>query len=161
VFFDTLLARLSPGEIEAVLAHELGHFKHKHVLKRMIMMFAVSLLAFWLLGWLSQQVGFFVGLGVKPNMSAPNNALALMLFMMSVPVVLFFTAPIMAAFSRKDEFEADAYARAHASGQDLAVALVKLYEDNASTLTPDPLYVRFYYSHPPASERLAALAKAS
>jgi STE24 endopeptidase len=94
-------------------------------------------------------------------MSAPNDALALMLFMMSVPVVLFFTAPIMAAFSRKDEFEADAYARAHASAQDLSVALVKLYEDNASTLTPDPLYVRFYYSHPPASERLAALAQAS
>ncbi len=158
VFFDTLLSRLSPGEVEAVLAHELGHFKHKHVLKRMVMMFALSLLAFWLLGWLSQQVAFYTGLGVQPNMSAPNNALALMLFMMAVPVVLFFTAPVMASFSRKDEFQADAYARTHASGQDLAQALVKLYEDNASTLTPDPLYVRFYYSHPPASERLAALA---
>lgn len=158
VFFDTLLSRLSPGEVEAVLAHELGHFKHKHVLKRMVMMFALSLLAFWLLGWLSQQVAFYTGLGVRPNMGAPNDALALMLFMMAAPVVLFFTAPVMAGFSRKDEFEADAYARTHASGQDLAQALVKLYEDNASTLTPDPLYVRFYYSHPPASERLAALA---
>lgn len=158
VFFDTLLARLNPGEVEAVLAHELGHFKHKHVMKRMVMMFALSLLAFWLLGWLSQQVGFYVGLGVKPNMSAPNDVLALMLFMMSVPVVLFFIAPLMAHFSRKDEFQADAYACAHASGQDLSHALVKLYDDNASTLTPDPLYVRFHHSHPPASERLAALA---
>ena len=158
VFFDTLLSRLSPGEVEAVLAHELGHFKHKHVLKRMVMMFAVSLLAFWLLGWLSQQVAFYTGLGVQPNLDAPNDALALMLFMMAAPVVMFFTAPIMASFSRKDEFQADAYARANASGQDLAQALVKLYEDNASTLTPDPLYVRFYYSHPPAAERLAALA---
>ncbi len=159
VFFDTLLARLQPGEVEAVLAHELGHFKHKHVTKRMVMMFGVSLLAFALLGWLSQQLGFYIGLGVKPNMSAPNDALALMLFMMTVPLVLFFTAPLMAGFSRKDEFEADAYACAHASGQDLAQALVKLYDDNASTLTPDPLYVRFYYSHPPASERLTALAR--
>ena len=157
VFFDTLLARLSPGEVEAVLAHELGHFKHKHITKRMVLIFGVSLLAFALLGWLSQQVGFYTGLGVRPNMSAPNNALALMLFMMTTPLVLFFTAPLMAQSSRKDEFEADAYACAHASGQDLAQALVKLYDDNASTLTPDPLYVRFYYSHPPASERLAAL----
>ncbi len=159
VFFDTLLARLSPTEVEAVLAHELGHFKHKHITKRMVMMFAVSLVAFGVLGWLSQQVGFYVGLGVKPNMSAPNDALALLLFMMTMPLVLFFTAPLMAGFSRKDEFEADAYACTHASGTDLARALVKLYDDNASTLTPDPLYVRFYYSHPPASERLAAMAR--
>jgi STE24 endopeptidase len=157
VFFDTLLARLSPGEVEAVLAHELGHFKHKHITKRMVMIFGVSLLAFALLGWLSQQVGFYTGLGVRPNMGVPNDALALMLFMMTTPLVLFFTAPLMAQSSRKDEFQADAYACAHASGQDLAQALVKLYDDNASTLTPDPLYVRFYYSHPPASERLAAL----
>jgi STE24 endopeptidase len=157
VFFDTLLARLSPGEVEAVLAHELGHFKHKHITKRMVMIFGVSLLAFALLGWLSQQVGFYTGLGVRPNMGAPNDALALMLFMMTTPLVLFFTAPLMAQSSRKDEFEADAYACAHASSSDLAQALVKLYDDNASTLTPDPLFVRFYYSHPPASERLAAL----
>ncbi len=161
VFFDTLLARLSAGEVEAVLAHELGHFKHKHVLKRMISMFALSLLGFALLGWLSQQLGFFVGLGVRPNLGgAPNDALALWLFLMVVPLVTFFTAPLMAQLSRRDEFQADAYACAHASGSDLARALVKLYEDNASTLTPDPWYVRFYYSHPPASERLAALAKA-
>lgn len=157
VFFDTLLSRLSPGEVEAVLAHELGHFKHKHITKRMIMVFGVSLLAFALLGWLSQQMGFYTGLGVRPNMAAPNDALALMLFMMTTPLVLFFTAPLMAQSSRKDEFDADAYACTHASGQDLAQALVKLYDDNASTLTPDPLFVRFYYSHPPASERLAAL----
>ncbi|HIV73331.1 MAG TPA: M48 family metallopeptidase [Candidatus Aquabacterium excrementipullorum] len=157
VFFDTLLARLNPGEVEAVLAHELGHFKHKHVLKRMIGLFAISLGAFALLGWLSQQLGFYVGLGVRPNLDAPNDALALLLFMMVVPLAGFFAAPLMATFSRRDEFQADAYACAHAQGSDLARALVKLYDDNASTLTPDPLYVRFYYSHPPASERLAAL----
>ncbi len=157
VFFDTLLKRLKPSEVEAVLAHELGHFKHKHVTKRMVLMFAVSLGALWLLGWLSQQPAFYEGLGVMPNMAAPNHAMALLLFSMVVPTALFFTAPLMAYFSRKDEFQADAYACAHASGADLAKALVKLYEDNASTLTPDPLYVRFYYSHPPASERLAAL----
>jgi STE24 endopeptidase len=157
VFFDTLLARLNPGEVEAVLAHELGHFKHKHVLKRMVGLFAISLGAFALLGWLSQQLGFYVGLGVRPNLDAPNDALALLLFMMVVPLVGFFAAPLMATFSRRDEFQADAYACAHAQGSDLARALVKLYDDNASTLTPDPLYVRFYYSHPPASERLAAL----
>ncbi|RZL09697.1 MAG: M48 family peptidase [Rubrivivax sp.] len=159
VFFDTLLSRLSAGEVEAVLAHELGHFKHKHVLKRMIGVFAVSLLGFALLGWLSQQVAFYTGLGVRPHLGmAPNDALALLLFMMVIPLVTFFTAPLMATLSRRDEFQADAYACAHASGGDLARALVKLYEDNASTLTPDPWYVRFYYSHPPASERLAALA---
>lgn len=161
VFFDTLLSRLSAGEVEAVLAHELGHFKHKHVLKRMISIFAVSLLGFALLGWLSQQLAFYIGLGVRPNLgTAPNDALALLLFMMVIPLVTFFTGPVMASLSRRDEFQADAYACQHASGGDLARALVKLYEDNASTLTPDPWYVRFYYSHPPASERLAALASA-
>lgn len=160
VFFDTLLARLSAGEVEAVLAHELGHFKHKHVLKRMIGVFAISLIGFALLGWLSQQLAFYTGLGVRPNLAAPNDALALLLFMMAIPLVTFFTAPLMAQLSRRDEFQADAYACAHATGGDLASALVKLYEDNASTLTPDPWYVRFYYSHPPASERLAALPSA-
>lgn len=158
VFFDTLLKRLSPSEIEAVLAHELGHFKHKHVTKRMVMMFAFSLVALWLLGWLAQQPGFYLGLGVTPNMAAPNHALALLLFMQTVPLALFFISPVMAHFSRRDEFQADAYACTHANGTDLASALVKLYDDNASTLTPDPLYARFYYSHPPASQRLAALA---
>ncbi|HET6789640.1 MAG TPA: M48 family metalloprotease, partial [Aquabacterium sp.] len=143
------------------LAHELGHFKHKHVLKRMIGLFGLSLLAFWLLGWLSQQVGFYLGLGVRPNLDGANNAMAILLFMMSVPLATFFIAPLLSTFSRRDEFQADAYACAHARGQDLAQALVKLYEDNASTLTPDPLYVRFYYSHPPASERLARVGQLS
>jgi len=157
VFFDTLLKRLSPTEVEAVLAHELGHFKHKHVTKRMVQMFGMSLLALFVLGWLAQQAAFFEGLGVTANLVAPNNALALLLFMMTVPLAVFFVSPVMAHFSRRDEFQADAYACTHASGQELANALVKLYDDNASTLTPDPLYVRFYYSHPPASERLAAM----
>ena len=157
VFYDTLLSRLNHGEIEAVLAHELGHFKHKHVFKRMVGMFAMSLLGFALLGWLSRQVFFYQGLGVTPNLGAPNDALALLLFMMAVPVVMFFVAPVFAYFSRRDEFQADAYACAHAQASDLRQALIKLYKDNSSTLTPDPLYVRFYYSHPPASERMAAM----
>ncbi len=157
VFFDTLLAKLTHGEVEAVLAHELGHFKHNHVLKRMIMMFAMSLGGFALLGWLSGQMAFYLGLGVGPNMLAPNDALALLLMMMALPPVMFFVSPIMAAFSRRDEYQADAYACAQSSGRDLANALIKLYKDNSSTLTPDPVYVRFHYSHPPASERLAAM----
>lgn len=159
VFFDTLLNRLSHGEVEAVLAHELGHFKHKHVLKRMVMMFALSLLGFALLGWLSRQLGFFVGLGVSPNLTAPNDALALLLFMLALPPFMFFVSPVFAYFSRRDEYQADAYACQQSNGQDLAMALIKLYKDNSSTLTPDPMYVRFHYSHPPASERLAAMAK--
>ncbi|MBH1986585.1 MAG: M48 family metallopeptidase [Burkholderiales bacterium] len=157
VFFDTLLSKLSHGEVEAVLAHELGHFKHRHVLKRMVMMFGLSLLAFALLGWLSQQAGFYLGLGVSPNLAAPNDALALLLLMLALPPVAYFIAPLMSWFSRQDEYEADAYACAQSSGRDLANALVKLYKDNSSTLTPDPLYVRFHYSHPPATERLAAM----
>jgi STE24 endopeptidase len=157
VFFDTLLAKLTHGEVEAVLAHELGHFKHKHVLKRMVMMFAMSLGGFALLGWLSRQMSFYLGLGVGPNMLAPNDALALLLLMMALPPVMFFVSPIMAAFSRRDEYQADAYACEQSSGRDLANALIKLYKDNSSTLTPDPIYVRFHYSHPPAAERLAAM----
>ncbi len=159
VFFDTLLAKLSPGEVEAVLAHELGHFKHRHVLKRLVMMFAISLAGFALLGWVSTQAWFYAGLGTQPSMAAPNDALALLLFMLATPVFGFFVSPLLAQLSRRHEFEADAYASAQASGADLAGALLKLHEDNAATLTPDPVYVRFYYSHPPASERLAALAK--
>jgi STE24 endopeptidase len=158
VFFDTLLQRLSPAEVEAVLAHELGHFSHRHVQKRIAGIFAFSLLALALLGWLSTQTPFYEGLGVTPNMGAPNDALALLLFMLALPPFGFFVSPLMAHFARRHEFEADAYACAQASGPDLANALLKLHEDNAATLTPDPLYVRFYYSHPPASERLAALA---
>jgi len=160
VFFDTLLAKLTPGEVEAVLAHELGHFKHRHVMKRIAAMFALSLLGFALLGWLSGQSWFYSGLGVQPNLAAPNDALALLLFMLALPAFAFFVSPLFAKLSRRHEFEADAYACAQASGTDLAAALLKLHEDNASTLTPDPLYVRFYYSHPPASERLAALQTA-
>jgi len=161
VFFDTLLQRLSPGEVEAVLAHELGHFSHRHVQKRMAGIFGFSLLALALLGWLSTQTPFYEGLGVTPNIGVPNDALALLLFMLALPPFAFFVSPLMAHFSRRHEFEADAYACAQASGQDLANALLKLHEDNAATLTPDPVYVRFYYSHPPASERLAALAQAA
>jgi len=161
VFYDTLLAKLSPGEVEAVLAHELGHFKHKHITQRIVMVFALSLAALALLGWLATQPGFYTGLGVRPNLGAPNDALALLLFMAVVPVFSFFTSPITAQLSRKHEFQADAYARAQSSGAELSSALLKLHEDNAATLTPDPLYVRFYYSHPPASERLAALQTAA
>ena len=157
VFFDTLLNKLSPGEVEAVLAHELGHFKHKHVQKRIASMFALSLAAFALLGWLASQSWFYTAFGVRPSMAAPNDALALLLFLLIVPVFGFFVSPLFARLSRKHEFEADAYACAQANGSDLAAALLKLHEDNAATLTPDPLYVRFYYSHPPAGERLAAL----
>ncbi|CAN5219742.1 M48 family metallopeptidase [soil metagenome] len=158
VFFDTLLSKLSAGEVEAVLAHELGHFKHKHVIKRIVSMFALSLAGFALLGWLSAQVWFYTALGVHPSLTAPNDAVALLLFLLVIPVFAFFISPLFAQLSRKHEFEADAYACQQASGQDLAAALLKLHEDNAATLTPDPLYVRFYYSHPPASERLTALA---
>lgn len=164
VFYDTLLRQLSPGEVEAVLAHELGHFKHRHILKRVVSLFAMSLAGFALLGWLSTQVWFYTGLGVRPNISlnptvaaAPNDALALLLFLLVVPIFTLFIAPLSAWISRRHEFEADAYAVAQSSGADLSSALLKLYEDNASTLTPDPVYVRFYYSHPPATERLARM----
>ena len=158
VFYDTLLAKLSPGEVDAVLAHELGHFKHKHIIKRIAGLFVMSLVGFALLGWLSTQVWFYTGLGVRPDLTGANDALALMLFLLAVPVFSFFISPLFARLSRRHEFEADAYAVAQTSGADLGTALLKLYEDNASTLTPDPVFVKFYYSHPPASERLARLA---
>jgi STE24 endopeptidase len=161
VFYDTLLAKLSPGEVDAVLAHELGHFKHKHIIKRVVAMFAFSLVGFALLGWLATRVWFYTALGVRPNFDGPNDALALLLFMLAVPVFTYFVSPVMARFSRKHEFEADAYAATQTNGQDLGNALLKLYEDNASTLTPDPVFVKFYYSHPPASERLARLGAAA
>jgi len=157
VFFDTLLQQLNPAEIDAVLAHELGHYKRRHVVKRIVLMFGLSLLGFALLGWMSGQAWFYTGLGVTPSLDAPNNALALLLFMLVAPLFTFFLSPLMALMSRGHEFEADAYAVAHTSGADLASALLKLYKDNASTLTPDPVYARFYYSHPPASERLSRL----
>lgn len=158
VFYDTLLAKLSPGEVDAVLAHELGHFKHKHIVKRIAGLFAMSLAGFALLGWLSTQAWFYLGLGVRPNLSGPNDALALLLFLLAVPVFSFFISPLFAQLSRRHEFEADAFAVSQTSGADLSTALLKLYEDNASTLTPDPVFVKFYYSHPPASERLARMA---
>jgi len=157
VFYDTLLARLSPGEVEAVLAHELGHFHHKHIIKMIVQIFAMSLLGLAALGWLAEQPAFFLGLGVTPNTTAPNDALALLLFLLVLPSATFFITPLGSLASRRHEFEADAYARTHASADALASALVKLTEDNAVTLTPDPLYVRFHYSHPPMIERLAAL----
>ena len=157
VFYDTLLKQLEPGEVDAVLAHELGHFKHKHIIKRIILMFAMSLAGFALLGWLSSQIWFYTGLGVRPNMNSSNDALALLLFMLVVPLFSFFVSPVFAQFSRKHEFEADAYAISQTDGKDLQSALLKLYKDNASTLTPDPVFVKFYYSHPPASERLARM----
>jgi len=157
VFFDTLLGKLSPSEVEAVLAHELGHFKRRHVVKRIVAMFALSGLGLALLGWLAQQTWFYLGLGVMPSLVAPNDAIALLLFMLAGPVFMFFVSPVFASLSRRHEYEADAYACEQTRADDLANALLKLYEDNASTLTPDRLYVRFYYSHPPALERLAAM----
>ena len=164
VFYDTLLKQLNADEVEAVLAHELGHFKHRHITQRMFWAFAASLLGLGVLGWLGQQPWFYSGLGVAPSLElalgqgGQMQAVALLLFMLAVPVLTFWLAPLMAHFSRRDEFQADAYAAAQAQPAALASALLKLYEDNASTLTPDPLYARFYYSHPPAVERLARLA---
>jgi len=157
VFFDTLLARLSGSEIEAVLAHELGHFKRRHVIKRMLVTFAINLVLLALLGWLSQRVWFYDGLGVRPSLLGGNEGLALVLFFLAVPVFLFFVTPLGSLSSRKHEFEADAFAATQTDAQHLVNALVKLYEDNASTLTPDPLYTAFYYSHPPASQRIDRL----
>ena len=157
VFYDTLLKQLNPGEVDAVLAHELGHFKHKHIIKRIVGMFAMSLIGFALLGWLSSQVWFYTGLGIRPILNGGNEALAVLLFMLVTPLFSFFISPIFAQFSRKHEFEADAYAVLQTDGKDLQSALLKLYQDNASTLTPDPVFVKFYYSHPPASERLARM----
>jgi STE24 endopeptidase len=159
VFFDTLLARLSGNEIEAVLAHELGHFKRRHILKGMLVAFAISLVMLALLGWLMQRVWFFEGLGVRPSLLGGNGGLALVLFLLALPVFLFFVTPLGSLTSRKHEFEADAFAATQTDAQDLVNALVKLYEDNASTLTPDPLYTAFYYSHPPASQRIDRLLR--
>jgi STE24 endopeptidase len=154
VFFDTLLERLNADEIEAVLAHELGHFKHHHVIKRIALMFFVSFLGLALLGWLMNQPWFYIGLGV----TQASNYMALILFLLASPVFLFLLRPMMASYSRKNEFEADGYAAKHANAKDLVEALVKLYRDNASTLTPDPLHSAFYDSHPPASIRISKLA---
>ena len=157
VFYDTLLERLSGDELEAVLAHELGHFAHRHLVKNIVVSLSFTLAGFALLGWLATQAAFYAGLGVAPNLMAPNNALALLLFLMATPPFMYFVSPLMAGMSRRAEYEADAYARSKANAADLVRALLKLYEDNASTVTPDPVFVKFYYSHPPASARIAAL----
>jgi STE24 endopeptidase len=156
VFFDTLLSRLAPGEIEAVLAHELGHFRHHHVWKRIAVLFAASFALLWVLGRLIELPWFYAGL----NVSTMSTATALLLFALVTPVFTFFLQPLMALYSRRHEFEADAYAVSHASAAELEQALVKLYQDNASTLTPDPLHSAFYDSHPPAASRISRLRTA-
>lgn len=157
VFYDTLLQQLSADEMDAVLAHELGHFKHRHIVKRMAGIFGFSLLGLALLGWLSTQTWFYLGLGVTPSLVGSNSGVALILFSLALPLFTFFLSPVLSGLSRQHEFEADAYAVSQTGGAPLASALLKLYKDNASTLTPDPWYVRFYYSHPPATDRLARL----
>jgi STE24 endopeptidase len=155
VFFDTLLARLSHAEVEAVLAHELGHFKLKHVRQRLVVTMVGSLGALALLGWLAAQEQFYLAFGVQ----VPSSHAALLLFMFVMPAFGFFATPLGSLWSRRHEFEADAFAAQHSSAADLAIALVKLYRDNATTLTPDPLYCAFYYSHPPATERIEHLRR--
>ncbi|HEY1058060.1 MAG TPA: M48 family metallopeptidase [Limnobacter sp.] len=157
VFFDTLLARLSDDQIEAVLAHELGHFKKKHIVKHLAFSGMGSLLMFWALGMLANTTWFYVGLGVTPDLVNGSEAMALVLFMMVLPYFTFPIRPVMSWLSRKHEFEADAYAAEQSAPQHLVSALVKLYQDNASTLTPDPVHSAFYDSHPPASIRIQRL----
>jgi STE24 endopeptidase len=160
VFFDTLLKSLEPGEVEAVLAHELGHFKRRHIAKRIVWTFAASLLLLWFLSVLMTRPWFYAGLGVPLAPGVQSNALALLLFAIVIPLVTFPLSPLFSAYSRKHEFEADAYAASQASAGDLAQSLVKMYEDNAATLTPDPLHSAFYDSHPPAAVRIARLQAA-
>ena len=160
VLFDTLLERLDASEIEAVLAHELGHFRHRHILQRVLMSFAISLAGLALMGWLANQPWFFQGLGLTPGPDDHQGGLALLLFFLALPPFTFLLKPLGSALSRRHEYQADAYAVAQTGAQPLARALVKLYRDNASTLTPDPLYSAFYDSHPPAQLRLAALQRA-
>jgi STE24 endopeptidase len=154
VFFDTLLDGLTEDEIEAVLAHELGHFKRRHILKGMLTMAFISLLGLALLGWLREQTWFFDGLGV----SVQTDAMALSLFLLVLPVFTTFFTPLFSALSRRHEFEADEYAAAQTSAEGLISGLVKMYRDNASTLTPDHLYSAFHHSHPPATVRIAHLS---
>jgi STE24 endopeptidase len=160
VFFDTLLERLEHGEIEAVLAHELGHFKHRHIVKRIALLFGLSLGFFALLGYLANQPWFYAGLGATPSLERSNDALALLLIFLATPVFTFFFAPLGSLMSRRHEFEADAFAAQQTRADDLVSALVKLYDDNASTLTTDPVYSTFYDSHPPAAVRIQRLLHA-
>ncbi len=161
VFFDTLLERLAPDEIEAVLAHELGHYKRRHVAKRIGWSAALSLVILALLAWFAQAPWFYLGLGIPEPLlpvAMARPGVALELFLLALPVFTFMLEPVSALYSRKHEFEADAFATEHASGLALTDALVKLYEDNAATLTPDPLHSAFYDSHPPAAIRIAHIA---
>ena len=160
VFFDTLLGRLEPQEVEAVLAHELGHFKHRHIVKRIALIFGMTLFLLYVLGRLMHADWFYAGLGVTAE-DARNTAMALILFFQTVPVFTFLATPLASLLSRRHEFEADRYAAGHAAAGDLTKALVKLYEDNAATLTPEPLHSLFYDSHPPAAQRIARLASLS
>jgi STE24 endopeptidase len=156
VFFDTLLERLAHPEVEAVLAHELGHFSLKHVRKRLLLSIATTFVALAILGWLTTQPTFYTALGVP----TPSTHAALLLFVLAAPFFTFFITPLSSLWSRRHEFEADAFATQHANATELAGALVKLYRDNASTLTPDPVYAAFHYSHPPALERITRLRAA-
>jgi STE24 endopeptidase len=157
VFFDTLLERLGAPEVEAVLAHELGHFRLRHVRKRLLLSIAASFCALALLGWLAARPDFYAALGVpRPSMYA-----ALLLFVLAVPAFSFFITPLASLWSRRHEFEADAFATRYASAAELATALVKLHRDNASTLTPDPVYAAFYYSHPAPLTRITRLRAAA
>lgn len=157
VFFDTLINRLTPQELESVMAHELGHFKHKHVIKRMILMMAASLIFFLVLYWLSVQDWFYEGLGVSSHHQGFWYAQALLLAMLVVPIFTFWLTPLNSYLSRRDEFEADAFAASKSDASELVSALLKLYRDNAGSLTTDPVYSAYYYSHPPATERIAHL----
>jgi STE24 endopeptidase len=158
VFFDTLLEKLAPPEIEAVLAHELGHYHHRHVIKRIALLAVLSFVFLWLLGQLIDQPWFYAGLNVKVGAGETANvAMGLLLFSLVLPMFLFPFAPLTSALSRRDEYQADAYAARQTAADDLVTALVKLYRDNAATLTPDPLYSLFHASHPPAGQRIAHL----
>lgn len=154
IFYDTLINQLTPNQIEAVLAHELGHFKRKHIAKRMILMVIISFVFLGILGFLKKQDWFYIGLGVMPSLTISNDALALILFMQTLPIFTFFFTPLFSISSRKHEFEADAFSAEYTNANDLITALVSMYKDNASTLTPDPLYSTFYDSHPNASDRI-------
>jgi STE24 endopeptidase len=153
VFFDTLLSRIEAPEIEAVLAHELGHFRLHHVRQRLVVSVLLTLGALALLAWLARQPGFYSALGVP----MPSAAMALLLFFMTVPVLAFFATPAMSWWSRRHEREADDFAAEHADAGKLAAALVKLFRDNAATLTPDRIHSAFFDSHPPALERIGRL----
>lgn len=157
VFFDTLIERLTPAEIEAVLAHELGHFKRKHIVKMIVGQFALTFVILALMGWIIDKPWFYRGLGFPLNGGAPHVAISLILFFLVLPVFTFWLTPVGSLISRKHEFEADSYAAEQTRAGDLITALVKLYRDNASTLTPDPLHSAMYDSHPPASIRIAHL----